>query len=60
MPFPSKPEARGPSKACAFGSARLLARTDFPDFFCSSVRGFPDYQWREIQNIYGGGREWSV
>ena len=33
MPFPSKAEAHGPSKACAFGSARLLARTYFPDFF---------------------------
>jgi hypothetical protein len=33
MPFPSKAEAHGKSKACAFGFAKLLAQTDFPDFF---------------------------
>ena len=32
LPFPSKAESHGTSKACAFGPARLLARMDFPDF----------------------------
>ena len=32
LPFPSKAESHGTSKACAFGPARLLARMAFPDF----------------------------
>ena len=51
MPFPSKAEAHGTSKTCAFESPRMLARMDFRGFLLL-IGHRPDYQLGDRQNIW--------